>query len=101
MYIFLDESSFIYKFKHQISNLIIKINDNERYAYMLYASIFYNICINFTNLTHFHCHLNYECLYPLGSIINFPPTTYYSSSIVYLNLTVQTFFDCLYLLEDY
>jgi hypothetical protein len=100
--IFLDESSFIHKFKHQISDLVLMINDNKHYAYMwrLYPNIFLNIYIKFTNLTHFHVDLDDKYLAPLEAQITLPSTPYLSN-IVYLNIKVKTFHDCLWLVDGH
>ncbi|CAF3292014.1 unnamed protein product [Rotaria sp. Silwood2] len=99
-HIFNDESSFIYMFKHQILHLVIKINhikfsEKKHVA----TNVFANIFTIFTNLNHFEFGFEDHFGYSPLSLINLSSTIFYSSSISYLNVTVQYFNDCLCLLD--
>jgi hypothetical protein len=99
--IILDESSFIHIFQHQISDLVVIIGYgcNAQLLCSLYACIV-NICIKFTNLTHLHLDMNEKCFFPYESH-DLSSITGHSFNIVYLNITVKSFDDCLFLLNDH
>jgi hypothetical protein len=99
--IYLDGSSFVHIFKHQISHLIVTINVNSTAKYIpkLSKNVVTTIFKMFMNLIYFHFHWNSDSLYKPGSLIVLPSTTYYSSSIVHLNVRVHNFNDCLCLLD--
>ena len=99
-YIYLDESSFINMFKHQILYLVIKINDikfpeKKRVS----TNVFANIFTIFIKLNHFEFDFEDNFGYPPLSLINLSSIIFYSSTINYLNVTVHYFDDCLCLLD--
>ncbi|CAF3985443.1 unnamed protein product [Rotaria sp. Silwood1] len=99
--IFCTNSSFVSIFQHQISNLVIMINGTSGYQYRwcLCSSMFVQISMKFTNLTHFQFDLINNCIYALE--LAGLPSQCYSSSIVHLNLKVKMFDDCLWLLNGH
>ncbi|CAF4659972.1 unnamed protein product [Rotaria socialis] len=99
--IFCTNSSFVSIFQHQISNLVIMINGTSgyRHRWRLCTSMFAQISMKFTNLTHFQFDLITDCIYTLE--LAGLPSECYSSSIVHLNLKVKTFNDCLWLLNGH
>ncbi len=103
--IYLDGSSFVYIFKHQISHLTVTINDTDRstarYTQNLSTNVFTTIWIMFTNLTYLHFGLQDICHSPPTFLIDFVSTTYYPSNIIHLNVRVRTFNDCLCLLNGH
>ncbi len=73
---------------------------DAKYYCQLYACIFVNVCIKFTNLTHFQLDMNDKCFTPCRSL-NLSSITGHSFKIVYLNIKVNTTDDCLFLLNDH
>ncbi|CAF1313478.1 unnamed protein product [Rotaria sp. Silwood1] len=99
-HIFNDESSFIHMFKHQILHLIIKTNHIKFSKKKHVATnVFANIFTIFTNLNHFEFGFEDHFEYSPVSLINLSSTIFYSTSINYLNVTVQYFNDCLCLFD--
>ncbi|CAF2800955.1 unnamed protein product [Rotaria sp. Silwood2] len=96
-----DESSFVRIFKHKISHLTVTINDNSTAQYIrkLSTNVFTTIFTMFTNLTDLHFSLKDICRYPQTSLIDLVSTTCYPSNIIYLNVRVRNFNDCLSLLD--
>jgi hypothetical protein len=99
--IYLDESSSIHSFKHQISHLDVTINDDVTFEQIrnMATNIFTTIFIMFTNLTHLEFKSEDNFVYVPSSLIALPSTTCYSSNIVHLNVRVRNFDDCLWLLD--
>ncbi|CAF1494428.1 unnamed protein product [Rotaria sordida] len=65
----------------------------------LCTNIFITIFTLFTNLTHLHFNLNDNCRFVPTSFIDLPFTIRNTTSIVYLNVSVHNFDDCLCLLD--
>jgi hypothetical protein len=88
-------------FKHQISHLAIKINDDRTVEQMKHVAtnIFASIFVIFTKLNHLEFEFEDTLVYPPLSFIRLPSTTCYSSTIFYLNVRVTRFDDCLRLLD--
>ncbi len=81
--------------------MVITHDDRDgRIFCRFYACIFVNICINFTNLTHFHLDMDEKCFCPYVSH-DLSSITGHSLKIVYLNIKVNSFDDCLFLLNDH
>ncbi len=101
LYIYLDESSSIHSFKHQISHLDITINDdiNLEQIKNMATNIFTTILNMFTNLTHLDFKSEYYFVYSPLSLIALRSTKFYSSSIAHLNVRVRNLDDCLCLLD--
>ncbi|CAF1414639.1 unnamed protein product [Rotaria sordida] len=98
--IFNEKSSFIDIFKHQISHLIVMIIEDNIAEHTRKAStdVFTTIFIMFTNLNYLHYGWNGECLGSPRSLVDtLSPTC--PSNIVHLNVRVNSFNDCLCLLD--
>jgi hypothetical protein len=100
-YIHLDESLFVHKFKHNISHLTFKINDDitNEYKLNLVTKVYARIFVIFTNLIHLEFDLEDTCGLLPSPFYQLPSTSCYSSSIVYLHVEVDCLEDCLYLLD--
>ncbi|CAF4212839.1 unnamed protein product [Rotaria sp. Silwood2] len=99
--IFNGKSSFIGTFQHQISHLTVTIHDDstgERIS-KLSTNVFTTIFIMFTKLIYLHFNLKDSCRYLPKAYVDLPSTTCYSLNIVYLNVIVDGFDDCLCLLD--
>ncbi|CAF2713309.1 unnamed protein product [Rotaria sp. Silwood2] len=96
-----DESSIIHIFKDQISHLTVTIKHDSRAVHRkkFFKNVFITVFIMFINLTYLHFDVKDMYLYSPISLIDLPSTTCYSSSIVYLNVSVRNFDDCLCLLD--
>ncbi|CAF4713281.1 unnamed protein product, partial [Rotaria sp. Silwood2] len=88
-------------FKHQILHLVIKINHIKfsKKQHVAATNVFSNIITIFTNLNHFEFGFEDHFEYSPLSLINLSSTIFYSTSISYLNVTVQYFNDCLCLFD--
>ncbi len=97
----LEKSSFIQAFKHKISDLIVTINQDiatdskENLLIDMYAS---SLAL-FTNLKHLDVDISNPHYHSQSFLCDLPSTTCRSSSIVYLRIKVNTFDDCLCLLD--
>jgi hypothetical protein len=95
----LDESSLPSIFRQQITNLILVNNDTNESISSLKdytKNVYVNILNFFKNLKH----LNIIGPYVPGlSLCNLSSTTFYSSILTYLCITVANFDDCLYLVD--
>ncbi|CAM2725543.1 unnamed protein product [Rotaria socialis] len=99
---FTDESSLRSVFQQQITSLILVNNDKsarvgslKEYTINVYAHI-----LNFfKNLTYLNIMGPCVMLCPGLSLCDLPSTTFYSSILTHLSIVVQTFDDCLYLLD--
>ncbi|CAF2399966.1 unnamed protein product [Rotaria sp. Silwood2] len=84
-------------FKNQIIRLIIGINPNENDLETV-ENICTDIFTVFTNLTHLiFCDANYNNIVRL--LFDFPCPRFSSSSLLLLNIKVQNFSQCLYILD--
>ncbi|CAF2951075.1 unnamed protein product [Rotaria sp. Silwood2] len=94
-------SSFIHIYRHQISHLVVTINDDTTAIRIknVATNIFANILAMFTNLIHLDFNFDDNFVYPPTSFIKLLSTTCHSSSIVHLNVRVRNFDDCLCLLD--
>ena len=98
----LDESSLRSLFQQQITSLILVNNDKsarigswKEYTRNIYA----HTLSFFKNLTHLNIIGPNVKLCPGLSLCDLPSTTFYSSILTHLCIMVQTFDDCLYLLD--
>ncbi|CAF1297643.1 unnamed protein product [Adineta steineri] len=96
---FTNESRLQYIFQQQITDLILVNVDKynmavslENYTRNVYVHIL-NFCENLTHLTVT------GTSYPALSLCHLPSNTFSSSILTYLNITVRTLDDCLYLLD--
>jgi hypothetical protein len=97
-YLYLDETLSSGIFKHQVSTLFITIDTNKKTSSTV-VNIFNEILNTFTSLIHL---ILYESLYDNRVQLYFsdpPPHTFRSSTLLKLNVKVQCFEDCLYLLD--
>ncbi|CAF2096341.1 unnamed protein product [Rotaria magnacalcarata] len=99
--IFDDESSIIHRFKNNITHLSVTMNEVSTCDFIqnLVVNVVNTIFIIFTNLTCLHFGLQDACLYSPTLLIDFLPTTRFSSNVVHLNISVCDLDDCLYLLD--
>ncbi|CAM4846643.1 unnamed protein product [Rotaria magnacalcarata] len=99
---FTDESSVRFVFQQQITSLILVNNDKSRRIGSLeeYTRNVYAHILNFfKNLTHLNIIGPYINLCPGLSLCGLPSTTFYSRILTHLCVMVETFDDCLYLLD--
>ena len=96
----LDESSLRCVF-HQITTLTLVNYDKDEsssasteYTRNVYARI-----VNFKNLKHLNIVPTGMMAYPGLSLRNLPPSTFHSSVLTDLHIHVETFVDCLHLLD--
>ncbi|CAM4924218.1 unnamed protein product [Rotaria socialis] len=101
--IFNDKSSFIHIFQNQISHFTVTIHDDSKGAHRkeLWTNVFTNILIIFTNLIYLNFHSQNICRFISKPFLSLPSTTCYSSNIVYLNIGVFSFDDCLCLIDGH
>ncbi|CAF3531369.1 unnamed protein product, partial [Rotaria sp. Silwood2] len=101
--IFNGKSSFINTFKHQISHITVTINQDDiaEHTRKPCTDIFTTIFIMFTNLNYLHFGWNGDCPGSPGSLNDIVSSTCYPSNIIHLNVRVNSFNDCLYLLNGY
>jgi len=101
-YFCLDESRLRHIFQQQITDLILRNNDNN---YMIESlknytmNVYGHILSFFKNLQHFSIIETFDVIYPGLSLCDLPSTTFFSSNLTYLCINVMTFDDCLYLLD--
>lgn len=102
LFIFIEESPLINIFKNNITYLILTI-DTKGFASSspIYFSekLLPRIFDTFTNLTELDFNQNSIVQRPLISLGRLSSMTCYSSSLLYLSISVQTFNDCLCLLD--
>ncbi|CAF3572212.1 unnamed protein product, partial [Rotaria socialis] len=99
---FTDESSLRSVFQQQMTSLILVNNDKSGRigSLKLYTRNVYAHILNFfKNLTHLNIIGPYVMLCPGVSLCDLPSTTLYSSILTHLCIMVETFDDCLYLLD--
>jgi hypothetical protein len=101
--IYLDKSSFIDTFKHQISHFTVTIHEDgpAEYSSKSSTNVFTSIFTMFMNLIYLRFGLNGDSLCSPRSLSNFLSPTCYPSNIVYLTVRVHRFNDCLYLLDGH
>ncbi|CAF1221648.1 unnamed protein product [Rotaria sordida] len=97
LFMYLDERLSSSMFKNQITTLIITI-DPDKQERSTIANICNYIFTVFTNLTHLTF---YDAAYMnnIRLLFNIPSSSFSSSSLLVLNIKVQTFDMCLYLLD--
>jgi hypothetical protein len=98
--LFLDET-LIYRFKRQISSLVIDITESdEADSIEIIRLIFTHICVMFTNLRYlnFGPSLNRCQQLSFGSYRS-SPLAVFSSTLSELHIHLPCFIDCLYLLD--
>ncbi|UJR06681.1 hypothetical protein I4U23_010967 [Adineta vaga] len=98
----IDKSPFVQIFKQQITNLTLLINEPERTQSMVDfgITVFAPIFSIFTNLVELNFGPPNDRRYHARlKIADLSSTICYSSSIVHLRISVDTFDDCLYLLD--
>ncbi|CAM4786306.1 unnamed protein product [Rotaria magnacalcarata] len=97
--VYLDESFFIRTFKNQISSLTIDINKcQDRYSILdsnrfIYTQVF----TMFRNLKYFNFGPSSSAYHQLS--FGFSPPSVFSSTLLELHILVDSFKDCLYLLD--
>ena len=99
--IFLEKSSFIHAFKHQITHLTVKISDeiSNELKLKLLIDIYNCIFALITNLNYLDLDVNDNYFFPRSLLTGLSSTTFSSSSIVYLCIKMNDFHDCRYLLD--
>jgi hypothetical protein len=99
-FLYSDESPFAHIFKYQISHLHVTAAEESTVESMmnLVTHIFPHIFTTLTNLTHLDFFID-EAFYEPPRLSDFPSTTCYSSSLVYLRVRLNTLDDCLCLLD--
>ena len=93
----LDERLSASIFKNQITTLIISIDTNKKklYAMKNICNYIFTVFINLTHLIFYDAsYTNYVRL-----LFDIPPASFSSSSLLVLNIKVQSFHMCLYLLD--
>ncbi|UJR29444.1 hypothetical protein I4U23_010656 [Adineta vaga] len=99
---FIDKSRFAHIFKYQITHLKLSINDPERTQSMveLSTTVFARIFSVFTSVIELDFGSTSTRRYSARlNISSLPPTTCFSSTIIDLRISVDTFDDCLCLLD--
>ncbi|CAF2179596.1 unnamed protein product [Rotaria magnacalcarata] len=99
---FTDESSLRSVFQQQITSLILVNNDKSARVGSLkeYTRNVYEHILNFfKNLTYLNIIGPYVMLCPGLSLCDLPSTTFYPSILTHLCIMLETFDDCLYLLD--
>ncbi|UJR23600.1 hypothetical protein I4U23_026589 [Adineta vaga] len=99
---FIDESPFVQIFKQQITYLTLSINDPEKTQSLidLSTTVFAPIFSMFKSLIELDFGSPGDRRYPARlKIADLPSTICFSSSIVHLRISVDTFDDCLCLLD--
>ncbi|CAF1147963.1 unnamed protein product [Rotaria sordida] len=98
-YLFTDETSLTNLFKNQISSLIIDINECEKQISTpnVNTLLFTHIFTMFINLQYLNFNPSLFSYQHLS--FNFSPPTVCSSSLLELHICLQSFSDCLYLLD--
>ncbi|CAF3344939.1 unnamed protein product [Rotaria sp. Silwood2] len=98
---FLENSSFIYTFKHQVSDLVITISDPIKNKSMenLLIDIYFKIFTLLTNLKYLDLDVDDSYPFERSLLRDLPSTTCFSSNIVHLRIKMHNFDDCLCLLD--
>jgi hypothetical protein len=97
----LDETS-IYRFKNQISSLVIDITEsNDADSIEIIRFIFTHICVMFTNLQYLNFGLSSsnKCQQLSFGSYGSSPLAVSSSTLSELHIRLPRFIDCLYLLD--
>lgn len=97
---YLNELLFPYNFKKQITDLTL-INDygGEIGTIDQTTNVYINLLDFFENLNYLNCNGSFTAANPVLSFVNLPSTTFVSSNITKLCITVDSFGDCLRLLD--
>ncbi|CAF1445879.1 unnamed protein product, partial [Rotaria magnacalcarata] len=100
-YIFLEKCSFIHVFKDQITHLSVKISDEIRneLRLKLLTDIYNCIFALIANLKYLDLSVNDNYFLRRSLLSGLSSTTFSSSSIVHLNIKMNNFDDCRYLLD--
>ena len=99
--IFLEKSSFIHAFKDQITHLSVNITDEiqNELRLKLLIDIYNCIFALIANLKYLDLGVNDNYFFQRSLLRGLSSTTFSSSSIVHLNIKMNNFDDCRYLLD--
>ncbi|CAF4191905.1 unnamed protein product [Rotaria magnacalcarata] len=99
--IFFKKSSFIHTFKDQITHIRVKISDEIRNEsrLQLLTDIYNCIVTLIANLKYLDLGVKDNYFFRRPFLGDLPSTTFSSSSIVHLNIKMNDFDDCRYLLD--
>jgi hypothetical protein len=96
-YLFLEETSLIYRFKNQMLSFVIETVGTQDTLVKIDTLIFIHILNMFTNLQYLNFNPYFFCNQRISFCSSLPPI--FSSTLLELHIKVMYIEDCLYLLD--